>query len=190
MQARLKHCSTKAVLNISNVSAPFLPSFTQHLMHTCCSCSPKIPHGTNNNKVQIHDSSTEAHKGLSGALVPSLVPGREEVLGHHPANGCPEVYPQPSKKITLGTCWSHHVCRRIYSQHNTQIICSCQNENETNMTTKFTIKRDKFKQLLFFDNHKLVKKNDVLNLKVTFNDITLKNHTHNKIIRLLKVLQK
>jgi hypothetical protein len=31
-------------------------------------------------------SSNEAHKGLRGALGPSLVPGREGVLGHHPAN--------------------------------------------------------------------------------------------------------
>jgi len=29
---------------------------------------------------------TEAHKGLRGALGPSLFPGREGVLGHHPAN--------------------------------------------------------------------------------------------------------
>ena len=56
MRARLKHCSPKAVLNISNVSTPFLPSFTQKLMHTHCSCSSDILHGTNNNKAQAHDS--------------------------------------------------------------------------------------------------------------------------------------
>jgi len=56
MWARLKHCSPKAVLNISNVCTQFLPSFTQNLMHTRCSCSSNIPHSTNNNKVQVHDS--------------------------------------------------------------------------------------------------------------------------------------
>jgi len=56
MRARLKHCSPKAVLNISNLSAPFLASFTQNLMHMRCSCSSDIPHGTNNNKAPVHDS--------------------------------------------------------------------------------------------------------------------------------------
>ena len=56
MRTQLKHCSRKAVLNISNVSTPFLPSFTQNLMHTRCSCSSDILHGTNNNKAQVHDS--------------------------------------------------------------------------------------------------------------------------------------
>ena len=109
MRAWLKHCSPKAVLNISDVSAPFLPSFTQNVMHMRCSCSSDIPHGTNNSKAQVHDSlrpkSTERHAGT----IPCPM---ERGSSRTPLckQGCPEEYPQPSKKSV-----SEHFDHTLYT---------------------------------------------------------------------------
>ena len=113
MRARLKHCSTKAVLNISYVSAPFLPSFTQNLMHTLCSCSSDIPHGTNNNQVLVHDSLRPKLIKVWEARWDHTLSQRERGSRTPPCKqGCPKVYPQPSKKISFWTCWSHLVIAR------------------------------------------------------------------------------
>ena len=43
VQLRLMHESPKACFNISKVSLPVLPNFTQNLMHTLCSSTSAIP---------------------------------------------------------------------------------------------------------------------------------------------------
>ena len=87
MRARLKHCSPKAVLKISNVSAPFLPSLTQNLMHTHCSCSSDIPHSMKNNKAQVQDPlRSKLTKDRGPRWDNPLSQGDIRVLGHHPAN--------------------------------------------------------------------------------------------------------
>jgi hypothetical protein len=52
--AWLKHKSPTAVFNISKVYAPFFPSITQNLMHTCCSFSPHSEHGQKCDKAHVH----------------------------------------------------------------------------------------------------------------------------------------
>jgi len=107
MQAQLKHCSTKAVLYISNVSAPFLPSFTHNLMHTRCSCSSDIPHDMNYNKALLHDSLQPMLTKDWDACWDHPLSQGEGVLGNLPANrGVPKCTHSWVKKLIL-ECFDH-----------------------------------------------------------------------------------
>ena len=56
-------------------------------------------------------SSTEAHKGLRGALGPSLVIWREGVLGHHPANRRVPKCTQSRVKKSVSELFDHTLYR-------------------------------------------------------------------------------
>ena len=113
MRGRLKHCSPKAVLNISNVSAPFLPSFTQNLMHTHCFALPTSCTARTITRCRYTTLFNQSSQRLRGTLGPSLVPGRAGFLGHHPANrGVPKCTHSWVKKSV-----SELVDHTLYSQN-------------------------------------------------------------------------
>ena len=111
MRAQLKHCSSKAVLNISNVSTPFLLSFTQTL---CTRAALALPTScmartiTRRRYKTLFDRSSQRTERYIGTIPCPWERGSSRTPPCK--QGCPEVYPQPSKKSV-----SEHFDHTLYN---------------------------------------------------------------------------